>query len=92
MWACVCDDPFLPLCNVFFVRAPLLNALIFLFGFSTRWFKYDQSYLCVNKSQFVPVIFEPPCTMFIEYPFLTALCLMVFSSLFFLSVVRGQAR
>ena len=27
----------------------------------TRWFKYDQDYLCVNKSQFVPVIFEPPC-------------------------------
>ena len=29
----------------------------------TRWFKYDRDYLCVNKSQFVPVIFEPPCTM-----------------------------
>jgi hypothetical protein len=28
----------------------------------TRWFKYDRDYLCVNKSQFVPVIFEPPCT------------------------------
>jgi hypothetical protein len=28
----------------------------------TRWFKYDQDDLCVNKSQFVPVIFEPPCT------------------------------
>jgi hypothetical protein len=27
----------------------------------TRWFKYDRNYLCVNKSQFVPVIFEPPC-------------------------------
>jgi hypothetical protein len=27
----------------------------------TRWFKYDWDYLCVNKSQFVPVIFEPPC-------------------------------
>jgi hypothetical protein len=25
------------------------------------WFKYDRDYLCVNKSQFVPVIFEPPC-------------------------------
>ena len=23
--------------------------------------KYDRDYLCVNKSQFVPVIFEPPC-------------------------------
>ena len=30
----------------------------------TRWFKYDRDYLCVNKSQFVPVIFEPPCTWF----------------------------
>ena len=28
----------------------------------TRWFKYDRDDLCVNKSQFVPVIFEPPCT------------------------------
>jgi hypothetical protein len=31
-------------------------------GISTRWFKYDRDYLCVNKSQFVPVIFESPCT------------------------------
>jgi hypothetical protein len=29
---------------------------------STRWFRYDQDWLCVNKSQFVPVIFEPPCS------------------------------
>jgi hypothetical protein len=29
----------------------------------TRWFKYDRDYLCVNKPQSVPVIFEPPCTM-----------------------------
>jgi hypothetical protein len=28
----------------------------------TRWFKYDQDDCCVNKSQFVPVIFEPPCS------------------------------
>ena len=28
---------------------------------NTRWFKYDRDCLCVNKSQFVPVIFEPPC-------------------------------
>jgi hypothetical protein len=31
------------------------------FNAGTRWFKYDRDYLCVNKSQFVPVIFEPPC-------------------------------
>jgi hypothetical protein len=30
---------------------------------NTRWFKYDRDYLCVNKSQFVPVIFEPPCIL-----------------------------
>jgi hypothetical protein len=30
----------------------------------TRWFEYDRDDLCVNKSQFVPVIFEPPCTYF----------------------------
>ena len=29
---------------------------------NTRWFKYDRDDLCVNKSQFVPVIFEPPCS------------------------------
>jgi hypothetical protein len=29
----------------------------------TRWFKYDRDYLCVNKSQFFPVIFEPPCIL-----------------------------
>jgi hypothetical protein len=27
---------------------------------NTRWFKYDRDDLCVNESQFVPVIFEPP--------------------------------
>jgi hypothetical protein len=31
-------------------------------GINTRWFRYDRDDLCVNKSQFVPVIFEPPCT------------------------------
>ena len=36
----------------------------------TRWFKYDRDDLCVNKSQFVPVIFEPPCiitTVFVGF-------------------------
>jgi hypothetical protein len=37
-----------------------MNYLKFVL-FMTRWFKYDRDYLCVNKSQFVPVIFEPPC-------------------------------
>jgi hypothetical protein len=30
---------------------------------NTRWFKYDRDDLCVNKSQFVPVIFESPCIL-----------------------------
>jgi hypothetical protein len=55
---------------------PPICSWIFLWYFPTqffrpklymyRWFKYDRDYLCVNKSQFVPVIFEPPCT-FILY-------------------------
>jgi hypothetical protein len=28
---------------------------------SIRWLKYDRDDLCVNKSLFVPVIFQPPC-------------------------------
>jgi hypothetical protein len=42
----------------------LFNSRIVIFRLSsycTRWFKYDRDWLCVNKSQFVPVIFEPPC-------------------------------
>ena len=35
---------------------------------NTRWFKYDRDYLCVNKSQFVPVIFEPPCIFWKPIP------------------------
>jgi hypothetical protein len=45
--------------------------------YNTRWFKYDRDYLCVNKSQFVPVIFEPPCTS----PFLTWSVQLIFSIL-----------
>jgi hypothetical protein len=40
---------------------------------TTRWFKYDRDNLCVNKSQLVPVIFEPPCTICCT----TVLCLNV---------------
>jgi hypothetical protein len=39
-----------------------MNKVIETHYHSTRWFKYDRDCLCVNKSQFVPVIFEPPCT------------------------------
>ena len=31
--------------------------------FASAIYKYDRDYLCVNKSEFVPVIFEPPCTL-----------------------------
>jgi hypothetical protein len=45
--------------------AALVHPSLTLYNFSkeqiTRWFKYARDYLCVNKSQFVPVIFEPPC-------------------------------
>ena len=34
----------------------------------TRWFKYDRDKVCLVYTQIVPVIFEPPCTLF-------ALCL-----------------
>jgi hypothetical protein len=34
----------------------------------TRWFKYDRDYLCVNKSHFVPVIFEPLCILILYKP------------------------
>jgi hypothetical protein len=36
---------------------------------NTRWFKYDRDWRCVNKSQFVPVIFEPPC-IYVEIMFI----------------------
>jgi hypothetical protein len=34
-----------------------------LLHLNTRWFKYNRDYLCVNKSQFVPVVFETPCNI-----------------------------
>jgi hypothetical protein len=36
----------------------------------TRWFKYDRDDLCVSKSQFTPVIFEPPCMYLMILPLL----------------------
>ena len=55
-----------------FQSSPLVRSLCHVTSFhaisysffkikGTRWFKYDRDWLCVNKSQFVPVIFEPPC-------------------------------
>ena len=46
----------------------------------TSWFKYDRDYLCVNKSQFVPVIFEPPCI--IELVQIYGLCVISWTILF----------
>jgi hypothetical protein len=48
--------------QLFQVQEGTINWM-FGYNFNTRWFKYDRDYLCVNKSQFVPVIFEPPCNM-----------------------------
>ena len=59
----------------------LILGLITLITF-TRWFKYDRDYLCVNKSQFVPVIFEPPCTFSMNHE---APHCAIFSSLLSLS-------
>ena len=42
--------------SIFYFTKNLRNAVVI-----TRWFKYDRDDLCVNESQFVPVIFEPPC-------------------------------
>ena len=52
-----------PTCHVILQFYPILTAYL---NNITRWFKYDRDYLCVNKSQFVPVIFEPPCRIRME--------------------------
>jgi hypothetical protein len=44
--------------HIYILQSPLYSHLCA----DTRCFKYGRDYLCVNKSQFVPVIFEPPCT------------------------------
>ena len=50
------------ICNIYcFSTAKMIRELASVLRY-TRWFKYDRDWLCVNKSQFVPVIFEPPCT------------------------------
>jgi hypothetical protein len=56
----------------------------------TRWFKYDLDDLCVNKSQFVPVIFEPPC-IWLNFSFISVCHLTMFlgsGSLLVLSHLR----
>jgi hypothetical protein len=62
-----------------------------LVTYYTRWFKYDRDCLCVNKSQFVPVIFEPPCIIgtFIHKPnvkYSLFLSVSVFIYIFYLPV------
>jgi hypothetical protein len=55
VYACICMCMYVYImyvCNVY--------AYVCLY---TRWFKYFRDDLCVNKSQFVPVIFEPPCSI-----------------------------
>jgi hypothetical protein len=61
-----------------------------LYLLCTRWFKYDRDYLCVNKLQFVPVIFEPPCTrisavfssLFVNVCTELGLCFICFSCIY----------
>jgi hypothetical protein len=53
----------LPVCSA--VSQPTAPPRIFCYSdlINTRWFRYDRDWLCVNKSQFVPVIFETPCIL-----------------------------
>jgi hypothetical protein len=46
--------------SYFHTKSNIIYTYIYIHTY-TRWFKYDRDCLCVNKSQFVPVIFEPPC-------------------------------
>jgi hypothetical protein len=46
----------------------------------TRWFRYDRDDLCVNKSQFVLVILEPPYILFILGGHYVVLCKPVVSA------------
>jgi hypothetical protein len=55
----------------------------------TRWFKYDQDYLWVNKSQFVPVMFEPPCIYYALYRSMRAPQRSYFSGKFCHKMARG---
>jgi hypothetical protein len=54
---------FFPPTGIFLILVTLPFAHSRIRYLCSRWFKYDWDWLCVNKSQFVPVIFEPPCTM-----------------------------
>jgi hypothetical protein len=56
----------------------------------TRRFKYDRDDLCVNKSQFVPVIFEPPCINIILLAFTTHLRVLASSVLRFRDHKQGR--
>jgi hypothetical protein len=51
--------------NYHILHAETHNTILLCFQvmvyYGTRWFKCDRDDLCVNKSQFFPVIFEPPC-------------------------------
>jgi hypothetical protein len=61
------------------VRISFFFLISFATSYSTftRCFKYDRDDLCVNMSQFVPVIFEPPCIILVRY----CLRLLVFKPL-----------
>jgi hypothetical protein len=56
----------------YYVKTVQINTFINAHYVYTRWFKYDRDDLCVNKSQFVPVIFEPPCTYIQLNPVITS--------------------
>ena len=62
-----------------------------LFCRNTWWFKYDPDDLCVNKSQFVPVIFEPPCIFELNSHSYTCVCRHVRSCEWKLSIATNKA-
>ena len=47
----------------------------------TRWFKYDRDKLWLVYTQIVPVIFEPPCSLYVGYCILC--CIIVISFMCF---------
>ena len=60
----------------------------YCFGY-TRWFKYDQYFLCVNCKQSVPVIFETPCTNEVN-DFGSACCISIFFFVYFMGHYGGK--
>jgi hypothetical protein len=76
------DSIFLYKCLIYAIDVMIyVYIYIIVYITYTRWFKYDRDYLCVNKSQFVPVIFEPPCASLISFHLINRVQIRSFSLL-----------